>query len=230
MSLKLIATINNTSGLRHFFQRQFTCLRHFFLIIIPYSESSAHHIQFPSVFHPRGLLLQVLKIMKKQRKFFFHMYHIKTAISKEKPTLPQSRRDCGMKTCGCKSTTDWISWLRWMKGICSFVTWFNTMAEQTFSPCPDYRPLTLSKIETTAFIQDRSGHRDSSIFRGILNISPYPSMNNMLPLSDLTLPGTLAQSQGATVDITSPFCIPSSFLASQLELLTSMFNVQLFSV
>ncbi len=94
--------------------------------------------------------------------------HKKTAIFKKKPTRLQSRRDCGMKTCGSKSTTDWISWLRWMMGICSFVTWFTTVTEWAFSPYPDCRPLRLSKTEVTAFIQDRL---DSRIFWGIQNNS-----------------------------------------------------------
>lgn len=71
--------------------------------------------------------------------------HTTIAIFKKKATWLESRQDCGMKTCGSKSTTDWISWLRWMKGICSFVTWFSTVTEWAFSSCPDCRPLRLSK-------------------------------------------------------------------------------------
>lgn len=95
--------------------------------------------------------------------------HTKIAVFKKRPTATQSRQDCGMETCGSKSTTDWISWLWWMKGICGFVTWFSTVTEWAFSPCPDCRPLRLNRTEATAFVQDRLGHHDSSIFRGILN-------------------------------------------------------------
>ena len=103
---------------------------------------------------------------KKRKKNCPHVSfrpHTKIAIFQKKPPRPESRRDRGMKTCGCKSATDWISWLRWMKGICSFVSWFSAVTERAFSPCPDCRPLRLSKTEATASIQDGLGRHDSSI-------------------------------------------------------------------
>lgn len=102
--------------------------------------------------------------------------HTKIAIFQKKPTWLESRQDCGMKTCGSKSTADWISWLRRMKGICSFVTWFSIVTEWAFSSCPDCRPLRLSKAEAAVSIQGRLGHHDSSIFRGILNYSSHSTL------------------------------------------------------
>lgn len=103
---------------------------------------------------------------KKKKKKCPHVSfrsHTKIAIFQKRTPQPESRRERGMKTCGCKSATDWISWLRWMTGICSFVSWFSAVTEWAFSPCPDCRPLRLSKTEATASIQDGLGRHDSSI-------------------------------------------------------------------
>ena len=122
---------------------------------------------------------QTNELQEKKKKMCPHASrkaHTKMAIFQKKPTWLESRQDCGMKTCGSKSTADWISWLRRMKGIWSFVTWFSIVTEWAFSSCPDCRPLRLSKTEATAFIQGRLGHHDSSIFRGILNYSSHSTL------------------------------------------------------
>lgn len=70
---------------------------------------------------------------RRRRRSCVHMYHCgpvqRLQYLKRSLTRLQSRQDCGMKTCGSESTTDWISWLRWMNGICSFVTWFSTVTK-----------------------------------------------------------------------------------------------------